>query len=163
MRKDYHYLKDISELDLAVHTPARLMLISLLFHANTLDFIQLMKMTDLTWGNLSTHLSKLEESSYVNIVKTFRGKKPQTLVSLSEAGRQAYQEWGRTIMLALPEPVIRSFLAANYAQAGEPHPIWEYSEQTAALFSQQRNIWFMPKYQRWQNELPPLGEFPPLA
>ena len=49
---------------------------------------QLLNRTGLTWGNLSSHLNRLEEAGYVSIEKTFRGKKPWTMIRLS-SGRAA--------------------------------------------------------------------------
>jgi DNA-binding MarR family transcriptional regulator len=145
-------VRDIGSLDLVIHTPARLMTIMLLNRERTLDFIQLMSFTDLTWGNLSTHLSKLEEAGYVMIAKTFKGKRPHTLVTLTEAGRQAYQQWSRTIIKALPQ-------AAD----------WERQEITALNRNAElpliagRDVFFLPRYHRWGMELPPVKEFNPLA
>ena len=53
------------------------------------DFTFLMNGTGLTWGNLSSHLSKLEDAGYVSVEKTYLGKRPYTLLSLSEDGRAA--------------------------------------------------------------------------
>jgi DNA-binding MarR family transcriptional regulator len=55
------------------------------------EFIFLMKMTGLTWGNLSAHLSMLEEGGYVAITKSFVGKKSTTMIRLTEVGRAAYR------------------------------------------------------------------------
>ena len=63
---------------------------ALLSGAKEADFLFLQRETKLTKGNLSSHLMKLEEASYVEIEKTFRGKIPMTLVRLTEklgAGR----------------------------------------------------------------------------
>ena len=54
------------------------------------DFTFLMNGTGLTWGNLSSHLSKLEDAGYVSVEKTYLGKRPYTLLSLSEDGRAAF-------------------------------------------------------------------------
>jgi DNA-binding transcriptional ArsR family regulator len=45
----------------------------------------------LTWGNLSAHLSKLEEAGYVRVEKEFVLKKPHTMVRLTEVGRKAFE------------------------------------------------------------------------
>jgi DNA-binding MarR family transcriptional regulator len=52
-----------------------------------------MRQTGLTWGNLSSHLSKLEEAGYVGIEKEFVGKKPHTMLRLTDAGRTAFQDY----------------------------------------------------------------------
>jgi DNA-binding MarR family transcriptional regulator len=69
------------------------------------DFIQLMNETGLSRGNLSSHMSKLEEAGYITVEKTFAGKTPRTLLSLTDAGREALREYRRTmepLIAALP-------------------------------------------------------------
>jgi DNA-binding MarR family transcriptional regulator len=51
----------------------------------------------LTQGNLSFHLSKLEESGYVAIEKKFIGKRPHTLLSITDKGRKALKEHLKTM------------------------------------------------------------------
>jgi DNA-binding MarR family transcriptional regulator len=55
--------------------------------------VELKAKVNATDGNLSTHLSKLEEAGYVKIEKKFAGKKPLTLVHLTKAGRTAWIEY----------------------------------------------------------------------
>jgi DNA-binding MarR family transcriptional regulator len=57
------------------------------------DFLYLQRETGLTKGNLSVHLSKLEEAGYVNIEKTYRGKVPLTLCQVTEEGRKAFDAY----------------------------------------------------------------------
>jgi DNA-binding MarR family transcriptional regulator len=78
-----------------VHEPARLMVLANLYVLESADFTFLMNQTGLTWGNLSSHLSKLEEAGYVQIDKSFVNKKPQTMLSLTEEGRSAFQNYRR--------------------------------------------------------------------
>jgi len=73
----------LSDIDQMIHAPARLMMLSYLYVVESADYVFLMRQTGLTWGNLSTHLTKLEEAGYVEIEKEFRGKKPHTTVSLT--------------------------------------------------------------------------------
>jgi len=84
-------LHPLAELDRTVHAPARLMVMTYLYVVESAEFISLMRLTGLTWGNLSTHLSKLEEAGYVNISKEFRGKKPHTVIELTRDGRSAFR------------------------------------------------------------------------
>lgn len=81
----------LADLDRAIHSPARLMVMTYLYVVESADFVFLMQLTGLTWGNLSTHLSKLEETGYVALKKGYKGKKPNTTVSLTEAGREAFK------------------------------------------------------------------------
>jgi DNA-binding transcriptional ArsR family regulator len=79
-------MREMTEVDRLIHEPARLMLVSLLFAVEQVDFLYLLHETGLTKGNLSSHLTKLEEAGYVEIEKTYRGKVPLTLISLSKKG-----------------------------------------------------------------------------
>jgi DNA-binding MarR family transcriptional regulator len=70
---------------------ARLMVLTYLYVVESADFVFLKNMTGLTWGNLSTHLTKPEEAGYIAINKEFKGKKPHTTISLTEQGRIAFR------------------------------------------------------------------------
>ncbi|MCB9419746.1 MAG: transcriptional regulator [Ardenticatenaceae bacterium] len=86
-------LHPLADLDRTIHSPARLMVMTYLYVVESADFVFLMQLTGLTWGNLSTHLSKLEEAGYVALEKGYKGKKPNTTVSLTEAGREAFKAY----------------------------------------------------------------------
>ncbi|MDB5439785.1 MAG: ArsR family transcriptional regulator [Caulobacteraceae bacterium] len=81
---------DIAALDEVIHGRVRLGIMAYLSGAGSADFGALKKRLDLTDGNLSIHLRKLEEAGYVSLDKRFIGKKPNTAVSLTEAGRRAF-------------------------------------------------------------------------
>jgi DNA-binding MarR family transcriptional regulator len=66
---------------------------SLLYVVDSADFIFLMNQTGLTWGNLSAHMSKLEEAGYLEVEKTFRGKRPNTTLRLTTRGREAFRKY----------------------------------------------------------------------
>lgn len=83
--------RDIAGLDKTVHEAARLAILTALAACQSADFLFLERLTGLTKGNLSGHLSKLEAADLVVIEKQFIGKKPNTLVRLTEAGRQAIE------------------------------------------------------------------------
>ncbi|MDD4904391.1 MAG: transcriptional regulator [Candidatus Bipolaricaulis sp.] len=94
------------EIDRVIHEPARLLLVAHLYVVESADYVFLMQNTDFTWGNLSSHLSKLEEAGYVEIVKDFVGRKPHTMVKLTAAGRQAFDTYRRQmqeLLADLPE------------------------------------------------------------
>jgi len=82
-----------SEIDRLLHEPARLAIVSLLAVVEKADFLYLQRESGLTKGNLSAHLSKLENGGYVQIEKTFRGKLPLTLVALTPQGRAALEQY----------------------------------------------------------------------
>jgi DNA-binding transcriptional ArsR family regulator len=75
-------------LDRLIHEPARLAIMTVLSSVKAADFIFLERTTKLTKGNLSSHLSKLEEAGLVTITKSFVNKKPNTNVTLSPLGKE---------------------------------------------------------------------------
>ncbi|HEX4961852.1 MAG TPA: transcriptional regulator [Thermoanaerobaculia bacterium] len=83
--------EQLASLDRLVHDPARLAILTALSACERADFLFLLRITGLTKGNLSSHLSKLEEADLVVIEKRFVEKKTQTLVRLSDAGRQTLE------------------------------------------------------------------------
>ena len=82
-------LRSVTDLDRLIHEPARLLIVTILSAVASADFLFLQRETGLTRGNLSAHLSKLEEARYVKIEKTFKGKLPLTVCRLSPAGKKA--------------------------------------------------------------------------
>jgi DNA-binding transcriptional ArsR family regulator len=94
-------IQRLSEVDRVIHEPARLMVVALLAAVKEADFQYLHTTTGLTKGNLSVHLSKLEEAGYVAIEKTFKGKYPLTLCRLTEKGREALASYKRAMKAAL--------------------------------------------------------------
>lgn len=83
----FEALRDIDRL---VHEPARLMVLAYLFVTESADFVFLANQTGLTLGNLSSHVAKLEEAGYVEVEKSFRGKRPNTQLRLTGPGRAAF-------------------------------------------------------------------------
>ncbi len=96
-------LRPVADIDRLIHEPARLMILSLLFVVESADFLFLMRQTGLTWGNLSSHLSKLEEAGYVEIEKEFVGKKPHTMLHLTDEGRSAFRRYRQSMKQVLDE------------------------------------------------------------
>jgi DNA-binding transcriptional ArsR family regulator len=84
-------IQDLMDVDRVIHEPARLAIVSILAACESADFVYLRTATNLTQGNLSAHLGKLEEAGYVTIEKRFQGKKPNTLCRLTETGRAAFK------------------------------------------------------------------------
>jgi DNA-binding MarR family transcriptional regulator len=84
-------------IDRMVHEPARLVIMANLYVVESADYTYLMTRTGLTWGNLSAHLSKLEEAGYVRIEKDFVEKKPHTMVRLTDGGRKAFEDYREQI------------------------------------------------------------------
>ena len=84
---------DLNSVDRLIHEPARYNIMALLYVVEKADFLFIRNQTEMTSGNLSTHLRKLEEGGYVKIDKTFVGRKPKTFVRLSTEGRAAFENY----------------------------------------------------------------------
>src|SRR5512134_1366112 len=90
-------LRRVTELDRLIHEPARLLIVTILSTVESADFLFLQRETELTKGNLSAHLTKLEDARYVKIEKTFKGKLPLTVCKLTAAGRKALMQYRRQL------------------------------------------------------------------
>ena len=96
-------LHSLVDIDQVIHAPARLMVLTYLYVVGSVDYVYLIRLTGLTWGNLSTHLTKLEETSYIAIEKEFRGKKPHTTIHLTQQGRTAFREYKKSMQQVLDD------------------------------------------------------------
>jgi DNA-binding MarR family transcriptional regulator len=94
-------LRNLADVDRLVHEPARLMILMVLYTVEVADFTFLINATELTDGNLSSHLSKLEAANYVEIEKGYDGKRPRTRLRLTNIGRQAVERYRSTMQQAL--------------------------------------------------------------
>ena len=101
MNADEPDFSSLSDVDRLVHEPARLIVMANLYVVESADYMFLMRQAGLTWGNLSAHLSKLEEAGYIQIEKTYRGKRPYTLVRLSEKGRGVFKNYMKQMKTVL--------------------------------------------------------------
>ena len=86
-------LQPLADIDRIIHEPARLRILALLYVVESGDFTFLMRQTGLTWGNLSSHMSKLEAAGYIEVEKEFVGRKPRTMLRLTDEGRAAFREY----------------------------------------------------------------------
>lgn len=87
---------NLPELDPAIHPQTRLQIMTTLCALQPKDrlaFPRLQEILGLTPGNLSTHLTKLEEAGYVTIEKAFQGRTPVTWVSVTRDGRNAFEQY----------------------------------------------------------------------
>lgn len=82
-------LRSLEQLDRVVYEPARLMILAALHAVEAADFTFLKQRTGLTGGNLSFHISKLEDAGFVEVRKEFVGKVPRTVLELTDSGREA--------------------------------------------------------------------------
>ncbi len=94
----------LPELDPVIHAQARLRVtvaLAGLCVGDRIPFPQLQKMLEMTAGNLSTHLRKLEEAEYVEITKTHQRRTPITYVALTQRGRRAFEDYTATLRALL--------------------------------------------------------------
>jgi DNA-binding MarR family transcriptional regulator len=85
-------------IDRLIHSPARLSIMTQLMVVESADATWLKGQTDLSWGNLATHIQKLEEVGYVTVKKDFVGKKPRTVFRLSKSGIEAFEIYKKNIL-----------------------------------------------------------------
>ena len=96
----------MDELDPVIHAQARLRIMSALSTLEldeSISFPRLQELLDMTAGNMSTHLRKLEDAAYVDITKTHRGRTPITYLGLSKKGRRAFEDYMETLRSVLGE------------------------------------------------------------
>lgn len=79
--------------DPLLHQTVRSKLMSLLIANDELPFKALKELLEVTDGNLSSHLTKLEKETYILIEKTFEGKRPKTVVKIAPKGREAFDAY----------------------------------------------------------------------
>jgi len=91
----------IANIDRLIHEPSRLTIMAHLYVVESADFLFLIRQTGMTWGNLSVHISKLEAAGYLEVKKEFLGKKPHTVVSLTNRGRVAFDSYRKSMKQAL--------------------------------------------------------------
>ncbi|QHK18943.1 helix-turn-helix domain-containing protein [Pseudarthrobacter psychrotolerans] len=94
----------MAELDPVIHAEARLRVVAALTtlgEGNQISFPRLRKLLDMTAGNLSTHLRKLEDAEYVQQTKVIEGRMPATYVEITAKGRSAFLDYRRSLQSLL--------------------------------------------------------------
>lgn len=84
---------DIGKIDDVIHSRVRLGVMAYLANAEAASFTELKEALEVTQGNLSIQLRKLEEAGYVSIDKSFLGRKPLTTARLTATGRSAFKKY----------------------------------------------------------------------
>lgn len=90
-------LLSVRDIDKMIHEPARLLIMAHLYVVESADFLFLMRQTGMTFGNLSSHMSRLEAAGYIDVEKEFVGKRPNTKLSLTRDGREAFEGYRRSM------------------------------------------------------------------
>ena len=96
-------LKPLTEIDKLIHEPARLMILATLNVVESADFLFVERQTGLTRGNLSAHMSKLENAGYISITKEFVDKIPRTLLRITADGHAALLNYTQNMKQVLDQ------------------------------------------------------------
>lgn len=81
------------DLDPLLHSQLRLAVMSILITVVEADFLFIKEKTNATAGNLSVQIEKLSQANYINVEKTFKGKKPQTICRITDTGKEAFGKY----------------------------------------------------------------------
>ena len=85
------------EIDKIIHEPARLRIMMILSGIDEADFTFMVSTLEMTRGNLSSHMDRLEQAGYVKILKSFNGKIPNTGYRLTKMGKRALSKYWETL------------------------------------------------------------------
>ena len=85
------------ELNPLLHSELRLAVMSIRVSVESADFVYLREHTGATAGNLSVQIDKLQKAGYIDVEKTFKGKMPRTLCSITPLGAEAFGEYVKAI------------------------------------------------------------------
>jgi DNA-binding MarR family transcriptional regulator len=87
----------LKSIDRLVHEPGRLAIMARLNMVEEADWLFLQRQTGLSFGNLASHLARLEAAGYVESDKTFVDRKPHTVVRITSQGREAFEKYRDTM------------------------------------------------------------------
>lgn len=90
-------MSDFKDLDPLLHSQLRLAVMSLLMSVKSAEFVYIKEKTGATAGNLSVQLDKLDKAGYIEINKTFKGKKPLTTCKITGKGIAAFEKYVNTL------------------------------------------------------------------
>jgi DNA-binding MarR family transcriptional regulator len=95
------YLNIDLEINRMVHEPVRLKILAFLSVVDKADFVFLVSRLGLTMGNLSAHISKLNEAGFIDVEKTFKENRPHTMISITPAGENAFNTYRQGMLQLL--------------------------------------------------------------
>jgi len=79
--------------DATLHQPVRSKLMALLIREGELPFKAIKEELSLTDGNLASHIKKLENEEFIEVEKFFEGKKPKTVLKVTDKGKDAFANY----------------------------------------------------------------------
>ncbi len=83
----------MKELNPLLHSQLRLAIMSILMNVEEADFVYLKEKTEATSGNISVQLDKLATAEYIEVKKSFVGRKPRTTCRITNKGKEAFEEY----------------------------------------------------------------------
>ncbi len=86
-----------------VHAPGRLIILRIMQQVESIDYLSLLELTKMTWGNLSCHLRKLNKGGLIEMKRTKKGNKPWTIILMTSKGKQALEDWKEKVKVAFKE------------------------------------------------------------
>lgn len=86
-------MTDFKTLDPLLHSQLRLAVMSLLISVESAEFVFIKEKTGATAGNLSVQIDKLSQASYIEVEKSFKGKKPLTTCRITKKGILAFEAY----------------------------------------------------------------------
>ena len=96
---EFQDIYKIAALDKIIHERARLAIMTVLYHREEVNFQYLKRALKTSEGNLATHIKALEGAGYVNVIKKFVRKKPQTSYQMTKKGRENYDLYVSTLRI----------------------------------------------------------------
>lgn len=90
----------MADLDPVIHAQARLRIcaaLATLGPEEAITFPRLQQILEMTAGNLSTHLRKLDDAEYVTVDKTIEGRSPVTYIALTTLGRRRFEDYTESL------------------------------------------------------------------
>jgi len=90
-------LSKIISIDKTIHEPVRISILSVLSVVEKADFLYIKNNLGITQGNLSSHLNKLENAGFIEIEKTYKGKRPATILKITDKGISNFENYLKII------------------------------------------------------------------
>lgn len=87
----------LKELNPLLHSQLRLAIMSILMNCEQASFVYIKEQTQATAGNLSVQIDKLVSAGYISVEKKFQGKKPLTLCSVTDTGKEVFEEYVKAL------------------------------------------------------------------
>jgi len=82
----------LEQFDKAFESRIRLQIMSVLVANESYDFSSLKEILEVTDGNLASHLKALERENYIEVSKSFVGRKPNTRYAATTKGVTAFKK-----------------------------------------------------------------------